>query len=145
MYEITHRVSHPPSAKSMGSHPANLVFRFALELAALAAMAMWGWRQGHGSLRYVIVIGVLVLAAAIWGIFAVPHDPSRSGSAPVPISGMLRLGIEGVFFAFAVCGLYAIGKRDVSAVLALAVLAHYAISYDRVAWLLKAKRAGKSQ
>jgi hypothetical protein len=32
----------------MGSHPLNLAVRFALELSALAALGVWGWRQGDG-------------------------------------------------------------------------------------------------
>jgi hypothetical protein len=122
----------------MSSHPANLAFRFVLELAALAGMTMWGWQQAQGTFRYAIALGIPVLAAVLWGTFAVPHDPSRSGSAPVPVRGVLRLGIEGVFFAFAAWALYAIGQRELSVILVIAVSAHYAVSYDRVAWLLRA-------
>ena len=122
----------------MGSHPANLVVRFILELAALAGMAMWGWQQGQGTSRYVFALGVPIVAASLWATFAVPHDPSRSGSAPVPIRGILRLLIEGAFFVFATWALYAIGKGTLSGVFAAMVLAHYAVSYDRVAWLLRA-------
>jgi hypothetical protein len=122
----------------MGSHPANLAVRFILELAALAGMAMWGWHQGQGASRYVAAVGVPVVAAALWATFAVPDDPSRSGSAPVPIPGILRLCIEGAFFVFAVWALYETGKGMLSGILAVMVLAHYAVSYDRVAWLLRA-------
>jgi hypothetical protein len=124
--------------RPMGSHPANLAVRFILELAALAGMALWGWRQGQGASRYVMAVGVPVVAAALWATFAVPHDPSRSGSAPVPIPGILRLCLEVAFFVFAAWALYETGKGMLSGILAVMVLAHYAVSYDRVAWLLRA-------
>lgn len=125
----------------MGSHPVNLAIRFALELAALAGMGMWGWQQGQGATRYVIGLGTPLIAATLWGTFAVPDDPSRSAVAPVPIGGMLRLGIEFAFFAFAVWAFHANGKTGASVILAMAIAAHYAVSYDRVAWLLRTRHA----
>ncbi|MFD2270700.1 DUF2568 domain-containing protein [Undibacterium arcticum] len=52
---------------------------------------------------------VPIAAAAVWGAFAVPGDASRSGSAPIAVSGVLRLGIEVTFFAFAARALYETG------------------------------------
>ena len=86
----------------MAYHPINLAVRLLLEFAALAAMAYWGWRQADGVLRFVLAIGIPLVAAALWGTFAVPDDPSRSGKAPVPVSGIVRLALELAFFAFAV-------------------------------------------
>jgi hypothetical protein len=120
----------------MSSHPINLAFRFFLELAALAAMALWGFHHG-GLLRHALAIGAPLLAAALWGIFAVPGDPSRSGSAPIPVPGAVRLALEAMFFGLATWGLFVIGRRETAAILAIAVMAHYAISHDRVAWLLR--------
>jgi len=132
----------PPSlsVNPMSSHPLNLALRFALELAALAGMGFWGWQQGSGAMSYVLASGVPVLAASVWGTFAVRGDPSRSGAAPVPVSGWVRLVIEVLFFACGVWAYYAAGKAAVSAVLAATLLVHHAISYDRIAWLLKKTR-----
>jgi hypothetical protein len=120
----------------MSSHPANLAIRFFLELAALVAMGSWGWRQGQGTTGYVFAALVPLAAAALWGIFAVPGDPSRSGSALVAVPGAARLGLEAAFFAFAVWGLYQLGSVALARTMAAALAVHYAVSYDRIAWLL---------
>ena len=121
----------------MGSHPANLAIRFFLELMALVAMGFWGWRQGGGMTRYVLAALVPLAAAALWGIFAVPGDPSRSGSPLVAVPGALRLGLEAAFFAFAVWALYRLGNISLARTTAAALAVHYAVSYDRLAWLIR--------
>ena len=121
----------------MGSHPANLAIRFFLELMALVAMGFWGWRQGGGMTRYVLAALVPLAAADLWGIFAVPGDPSRSGSPLVAVPGALRLGLEAAFFAFAVWALYRLGNISLARTTAAALAVHYAVSYDRLAWLIR--------
>jgi hypothetical protein len=121
----------------MGSHPLNLAVRFLLELAALVAMGYWGWTQNDGIWRWVLVIVVPIAAAALWGTFAVPNDPSRSGNAPVPTPGMIRLILELAFFALATILLIASQRLSAGVTLAVIVIIHYTISYDRILWLLK--------
>jgi len=121
----------------MGTNPVNLVARFILEICALAAMAYWGWTQHAGWLRFGLAIGLPVLAAIVWGAFAVPNDPSRSGRAPVPVPGVVRLFLELVFFGLTVWMLYDTGAILLSIVMGVVVIIHYALSYDRIAWLLK--------
>ena len=121
----------------MGSNPINLAFRFLLELVALFALGWWGWSQGEGPLRYLLVLGIPVLAAVLWGTFAVPDDPSRSGRAPVPVPGVVRLLLELSFFAVAVGALFAVQATTVGWLLGIAVCIHYALSYDRIRWLLR--------
>ena len=120
----------------MGSHPINLAIRFLLELTVLISTGMWGYQQTDGWLKFVLAIGVPLVLAAIWGTFAVPDDPSRSGAAPVVTPGTLRLIIELSFFGFGVWALYHVGYLRVSLVVAIIVIIHYLISYDRIAWLL---------
>ena len=120
----------------MGSHPINLAIRFLLELAALLAMGVWGWQQQEGWLRLVLAVGVPLIAALLWGLFAVPHDPSRSGKAPIAVPGTVRLALELAIFAFATWALYAAGAVALSWLLGLAVVIHYALSYDRIRWLI---------
>jgi len=67
----------------MSLHPISLALRFLLELAALIALGLWGAHQAGIALA----LALPATAAALWGIFAVPGDPSRSGKAPVPVSG----------------------------------------------------------
>lgn len=121
----------------MGSHPLNLGIRFLLEIAALVAIGYWGFSQHTGILRFLLGIGLPVIPAAIWGIFAVPDDPSRSGKAPVPVPGAMRLILELALFAFAAWALYDAGSTLLAAILAGITIFHYALSYDRIAWLLR--------
>ena len=121
----------------MGSHPINLAFRFFLELAALVAMAYWGWTQHEGFARFAWAIGLPLLWAVLWGIFNVPNDPSRSGKAPVRVPGYLRLLLELAFFATAVWALYSAAGQVWGLVLAALVAIHYALSYDRIIWLMR--------
>ena len=120
----------------MGSHPVNLALRFLMEVSALVAMGYWGWQQSDSALRIVFALGVPILAAAVWGTLAVPGDPSRSGSAPLPVPGLLRLAIELGFFSFAAWTLYTIDALRLSGLLSVAVVVHYVASYDRVRWLM---------
>jgi hypothetical protein len=121
----------------MGSHPINLAIRFLLELSALLAMGVWGWRQGEGWFRFLLALGVPIIAAIVWGTFAVPNDPSRSGAAPIAIPGILRLAIELAFFIFAIWALYDLGFTGLSWILGIIVALHYIVSYDRILWLIK--------
>lgn len=120
----------------MGSHPVNLAIRFLLELMALAAMAIWGWQLSDTWIRFVLVLAIPIFAAAVWGIFAVPNDPSRSASAPIPIPGWLRLAIEFVFFATATFMFYNLQYTYLSWIMGSTVIVHYIVSYDRISWLL---------
>jgi Protein of unknown function (DUF2568) len=121
----------------MGSNPINLAVRFFLELTALMAMGFWGWNQGKGALRFVLAFGIPVIAAVLWGVFAVPDDPSRSGHAIVSTPGILRLVLELIFFSFAAWTLYSAGAIKASWIFGTVTLIHYALSYDRLYWLIK--------
>ena len=122
----------------MASHPFNLALRFLLEIAALVAYGYWGWIQGAGGgLRWVLAIGAPLLAAVAWGLFNVPGDPSRSGHAPVPVPGLVRLILEALIFGLAVWALFAVGQPRWAGMLIGLLLVHYAKSYDRLEWLLR--------
>ncbi len=122
----------------MGSHPLNLGFRLVLELAALVGLGFGGYAlawAGWGAV--VLTIVPPVAAAMVWGTFAVPEDPSRSGRAPVPVSGRVRLVIESVVFAAAAAAFLLADMPVAVAVLGVGVIAHYALSLDRIRWLLE--------
>ena len=121
----------------MGSHPVNLAFRLILELAAYFALGYWGWTQHEGIWRFVWGIGLILVAAIIWGTFAVPDDPSRSAKAPVPVPGAVRLIIELAFFAAGTWAFIAAGQPIWGLALGILTVIHYAFSYDRIMWLLK--------
>ncbi|WP_027136704.1 YrdB family protein [Gaetbulibacter saemankumensis] len=120
----------------MGSNPINLIIRFLLEFMALISVGMWGWKQSDGWLQFVLGIGIPIIFAIIWGIFAVPNDPSRSGTAPVPTPGIIRLIIELGLFTFAIWSVYDLGLTTLCVTFGIVVLLHYLASYDRIIWLL---------
>jgi hypothetical protein len=123
----------------MGSHPLNLILRFLLEIIALFSIGIWGWKQNENSIGLVLAIGLPFMAAIIWGVFTVPNDPSRSGSAPIITTGIIRLIIEFVIFGFAIWSLKDLGWSKTSIIFGIVVLVHYLFSYDRVLWLLTKK------
>ena len=87
------RPRHPGRRKTV-KHRANLALRFFLEIAALGGFGVLSWRLTDGLWRYSALIAVLAPLMALWGVFAVPGDPSRAGNAPVPVSGTLRLAVN---------------------------------------------------
>lgn len=119
----------------------NLAFRFILEVISLVVFGSWGFSLAQSWLRFFGIIGVPAAAAALWGIFAVRDDPSRSGKAPVPVPGWLRLILELIFFASAVWMLISLGRTTSSWMLGAAVLLHYSFSWERIRWLLKSQPA----
>ena len=123
----------------MGNHPFNLALRFILEMVALASVAIWGWTQHQGLLRYALVIGLPLTFALIWGIFAVPGDPSRSGKTVIKTKGLIRLILELVLFGLAVLAFYTSELETYAFVFGILILLHYLISYDRMAWLIRQK------
>ncbi len=120
----------------MGSHPINLAIRFVLEIAGLVALGWMGWHYGKGIYRYVLAIGIPLVAAVLWGTFAVPDDPSRSGAAIVQVPGIIRLILEMAFFAAATWSLFAAGATTYGWIYGIVVLVHYVVSYDRILWLI---------
>lgn len=120
----------------MGSHPLNLGLRFLLEITALVVSGMWGWKQQEGELKYLLALGIPILLAAIWGTFAVPEDPSRSGAAPVVTPGIIRLIIELGIFGFATWAMFQLSWSKVWWIFGSIVVLHYLISYDRIIWLI---------
>ena len=76
-----------------------------------------------------------VAAAAIWGLFNVPDDPSRSGAAPIEVTGPVRLAIELAILGGGAAAVAVATRPALGTVLALAVLGHYLASVDRIAWL----------
>lgn len=120
----------------MGAHPANLAVRFLLEVLAYFTLGLWGWHRRDDGFRILVAPAIPLLAAVLWGTFAVPNDPSRSGSAPIPVPGMLRLVLECGFFAFATWALSDLKFPRLTVIFGAAVAVHYALSYDRLRWLV---------
>jgi Protein of unknown function (DUF2568) len=113
----------------MANHPLNLVLRFVLEMLGLYALGYWGWTQHSGVLKFLLAIGLPLLAAVLWGTFRVPNDP---GKAPVPVTGIVRLLLEAAYFGAATWALFAAGQERWATIFGIVVLVHYALSYDRI-------------
>ena len=123
----------------MSKHPLNLALRFLLELAALSALAYWGWAWGD-PWRWPLAIGLPLVAAVIWATFRTPGDWSAGAKTPVAVHGIIRLSIEMTFFGLAIVALFTAQANDraelFGTILTLLVILHYILSWDRVMWLL---------
>ncbi len=86
-----------------------------------------------GLYRWLLAVGLPLLAAVLWGTFRVPNDP---GAAPVAVPGWVRLLLEAVYFTSAVLAFYAAQKPAWAMIFGLVVAVHYLVSYDRVLLLL---------
>jgi hypothetical protein len=118
----------------MANHPINLALRFLLELAAWFALGYWGWTQQQGLTRWLLAIGLPLIAMALWGTFRVPGDP---GEAPVAVSGIVRLALEGIILFGGALALYSSDQEGWGVTLAVILILHYIASYDRVLWLIR--------
>ncbi len=116
----------------------NLALRFGLELAALAGLGAAAWKLSSGPLRWPMMLVVPAVAATVWGIFNVLDDPSRSGSAPVEVTGWSRIIIELVVLGAGAAAVILVVNRDVGIAFAVLIAAHYAVSWSRVEWLVRA-------
>lgn len=119
----------------MSQHPANLILRFALEIAALVVAGQWGWQLTSSPMRFVYAIVLPLIMAAVWGVFRPYNEMGLGQKAPVPVSGRVRLTIEAVFFGFAVWTLFDRGQAATGLAILAALVLHYLLSIDRIAWL----------
>ena len=116
----------------------NLALRFGLELGALAGLGLAAWRVTSGPVRWAAVTLVPISVAAVWGIFNVVDDPSRSGAAPVEVNGWIRLAIELLILGGGAAAIALAGRRDVGIIFAVFIAIHYAASVNRIEWLVQA-------
>lgn len=120
----------------MSKHPLNLLIRFLMEIAALVILAMWGWHYTSNWLRYLLAIGLPLLAATLWGIFRIPNDPNP---APVEVPGIVRLAYELFLFGFASWALYNMGYMSAACTMSIITIISYTAGYDRTLKMLKNK------
>ena len=114
----------------------NGCIRFGLEVAAVVGIAHFGYVIGPSKWSKVILAIVMSLAAVIsWVAFNVPNDPSRGGSAPIPVRGVTRLGVELAILGF---GGYTLGVWNpvVGVIYGGLGILHYVSYRSRIWWLL---------
>ena len=115
-----------------------LAIRFLLELVLLAALGVWGWRLGNGGVAGgALALVVPTTAAVLWGLFSVPGDPSRNPRALVAVPGVVRLALEWALFGLAAYGLWSTGSRAAAETLLTVTGLHYALSWERIVWLVR--------
>jgi len=120
----------------MAQNSLNLAVRFILEIVTLVTIGAWAKARFPGTLGFVLMIVFPLIAAAAWGTFNVVGDPSRSGKAPVPVPGIVRLIIELLILGFGAWVLYSLNPTY-GWIFGIIMLVHYILSYNRIAWLLK--------
>lgn len=118
----------------MNLQDLNQTLRFILEILALAALGYWGWNTGTGITQYVLAIGAPLVAAAIWALFRVEEEAPEH--PVVKVTGGVRITTEVTLFTVAVVLLYITGQKDFAFILALLMLVHYVLDYERVGRLL---------
>jgi hypothetical protein len=91
-----------------------LTLAFLSEVAALAVLAAWGWSAGSGAARWLPAVGLPLLAAVLWGVFAAPRAPVRVHASTVAVQVLVLGG--------AVLALVDLGHPWWAGVLAVAAL-----------------------
>jgi Protein of unknown function (DUF2568) len=77
---------------------SNLGLAFAVELAGLGIFAHWGWRTGGSTpTRLLLAIGLPLLAAVLWGLFAAPTanygSPVLTATVKIAFFGLTSLAL----------------------------------------------------
>lgn len=132
----------PVPEQAHGAPPSQpmimLAFRFMLELIAFGSIGWAGWRIGDGGITGGVFAAVAVLiAAAAWGSFSVPDDPTRNPTPVVAVPGWLRLGIEFLIFGLAAWSLWVYVSRAASETFLTALGIATLVDWDRTWWILR--------
>jgi hypothetical protein len=81
---------------------ANLPLRVVLELAALAALAVWGANATSSStINIALAVGAPVAAAAIWGVWSAPRAARRLRGHALTLLELALLAVSAVALAAA--------------------------------------------
>jgi Protein of unknown function (DUF2568) len=105
-----------PHNDASGLRAANLGLRFLLELTTLAALAYLGFHTGTTTVADVLLgVGVPLVAAVVWGVFAAPNSGRRRRGAAL-------IAVQMAFFAAGVASLAASGHPWLAALLAVVVV-----------------------
>lgn len=134
---------------STGAGPAprvpawQLAIRFALEVGALVALGNWAFHAAPaGPVAWLAGLALPAIAAVAWVTFAVPGDPTRSGRAPVPVPGWIRLVLELAVFLGGAAALAALHRWTALGGFVVALLIHHLGTPARQRWLLRQHRVG---
>ena len=100
----------------------NLGLAFALELAMLAAYAIWAMNL-DAAFWWRIVVAVITIAAAIlvWGLWAAPTSSTRLAALPL-------LALKVAMFGLAVAALWAAGWQGAAIGFAVLTVANFTLA-----------------
>ena len=102
---------------------ANLAVRFALELALLAALGLWGFGLDAGwAVRAIVGITAPLIVLVIWGLFVAPK-----GALLLPEPW--RVGLELVLFGIGCLALYRVDQPELAMALGVAALANISLMF----------------
>jgi uncharacterized protein DUF2568 len=100
---------------------ANLALAFLLEIAMLAAFALWGFQASTQTVvRFILGICTPLLAVVVWGIFLAPRSTRR-------LTGIALHLAELVIFGLAALALAAAGHRDLAILFAVVAVVNQAL------------------
>lgn len=102
-------------------------------MVGLFRLGLW---VAEGPLAVVLALLFSTGAASAWGLFNVPGDRSRSGRAPVQVSGAVRLLVELLVLGGGAVGWFLAGPSWFAWAYTVVLVVHYLLSWDRVGWLL---------
>jgi hypothetical protein len=117
-------VNQPPNAAAQaGIRTANLALSFLLELAALSAIAFWGFHSGQSYLlKLLFGLGVPLLVAILWGTFAAPKASMRLKGVSLWI---FELGV----FGLAIAALALAGQPFLAGIFAVVLVINRILMY----------------
>jgi hypothetical protein len=96
--------------------------RFLLELAALAAVAYWGWSDHGGIWRWVLVVAGPLAISVLWGRWVAPKATSRVGDP-------WKLLLELLVFGSAIAALFDSDEPVLAIAFAATTLLHLALTF----------------
>lgn len=102
-------------------YAANELLAFLLELAALAALAWWGFSTGEGATPFLLGLGTPALAITLWSLFAAPKARLRPGLPLVLLVKALVLG-------GGAAAVYGVGHPEAAVATAVLVTANTAMA-----------------
>ena len=107
-------------------HVLNEGLAFVLELAALAALAWWGFTVGGNVIVHVVLgLGTPVAAMVLWGMFAAPR-------ARFKVALPLVLLVKAVVFGAGALALYGVDRPALAVAFAVVALLNTALAtHDR--------------
>ena len=90
----------------------NLLLKFLLELAMLAAFGYWGFSANHAiTIQIAAGLGIPLAVALLWGLLMAPRAKRR-------LKGFAFHALELVLFGFATLALWSTGQVEIALVFA---------------------------